>query len=288
LSAPHAASTPGEYSHVEYVFEPHSSSVPDVRGYLRALWDRRQFIAALADSDLRSTRARTTLGQMWAVLDPLFQASIYFFLYAVLRGGSAKQMQFLPVLIGDFFLFALTMTALTEGGASIKRAKSLMLNSTFPRALLPLTVVYKSLKRFLPAIVVFAILFPATGGRVGSGVLVLPLLFVVHVVMNVGIALLAATWVTLVADASNMMTYVGRILFFATPVVYPVALLSTKLQLALGWQPLFPVFASYQNIFTGGVPKPFFIFEAMVWAVVLLAVGSWVFLRHEREFAMHL
>ena len=30
------------------------------------------------------------LGRLWGVLDPLFQAGIYFFLYAVLRGSGAR------------------------------------------------------------------------------------------------------------------------------------------------------------------------------------------------------
>ena len=124
-------SSSGEYSNVEYVFEPHSATMPDLRGYISALWDRRQFMVALAKSDLRSQRMSTTLGNIWSVLDPLFQASIYFFLYAVLRRGSANQ-PFLPILIGDIYVFGLSMAALGEGGASITRAKGLMLNSTFP------------------------------------------------------------------------------------------------------------------------------------------------------------
>ena len=73
------------------------------------------------------------------------------------------------MLIAGFFLFSLSMAALGEGGQSIKRAKGLMLNSTFPRALLPVTSVYKSLRKFVPSACVFAVLFPLVGGKVGSG-----------------------------------------------------------------------------------------------------------------------
>ncbi len=86
----------GEYSDVEYVFEPHASTMPNLREYVEALWARRQFMAQLAQSDLRTLRSSTALGSIWAVLEPLFQAAIYFFLYAVLRGGNSSQLQFLP------------------------------------------------------------------------------------------------------------------------------------------------------------------------------------------------
>ena len=125
---------PDKYSDVEYVFEPHSSALPDMREYVAALWERRQFMVELARADLRTLRTSTALGNIWAVLDPLFSAGIYYFLYAVLRRGSTNQTKFLPVLIAGFFLFSLSMAALGEGGSSIKRAKGLMLNSTFPRS----------------------------------------------------------------------------------------------------------------------------------------------------------
>ena len=71
-----------------------------------------------------------------------------------------------------------------------------MLSSTFPKALLPLTTIYKSLRQFVTLGGVFAVLFLLIGGKFGLGLFVLPLLFVLQVVMNIGIALLVATFVT--------------------------------------------------------------------------------------------
>lgn len=278
----------GQYSDIEYVFEPHSNVLPDLREYLAALWDRRVFMVALAKSDLRSLRSNTSLGNLWGVLDPLFQAGIYYFLYTVLRSGSGSRVEFLPVLIADIFLFGLTTAALQEGGGSIKRGKGLVLNSTFPRALLPVTSVYKALRKFVPMAFVLAVLFPVVGGELGMGVFVLPLLFGLQVVMNVGIALLVSTFVTLVPDGSNFVGYLTRVLFFATPIIYPVALLPDSARMLVAWQPLFPLFASYQAVFSGEVPSPALVAQTAVWAAALLVIGGRVFLRHEREFTMHL
>ena len=268
----------GEYSNVEYVFEPHASTMPNIREYVDALWARRQFIAKLAQSDLRTLRSSTALGSLWAVLDPLFQAAIYFFLYAVLRGGQSSQVKFLPVLIGDIFLFGLTQSALGEGGQSIRRAKNLMLNSTFPRALLPVTSVYKALRQFVTIACVFAVLFPLVGGTLGPGLFVLPLLFV----------MLVSTFVVLVPDGTNVMAYVRQILFFATPVIYPVTLLPSSAKILVAWQPLFALFASYQAVLSGKMPSPSLVFQAALWSVAMLAIGGRIFLKREREFTIHL
>jgi ABC-type polysaccharide/polyol phosphate export permease len=272
-----------EYSDVEYVFEPNSTELPDVREYVAAIWERRVFMSHLVRSELRNRGSSTALGNLWSILDPLFQAAIYYFLYTVLRSESA-QADFLPVLIGGIFLFQLSVAAFGDAGQSLKRGKGLMLASTFPRAVLPITSVYKAVMAYIPNLCVFAVLFPLVGGEFGAGLLVFPLLFVIQIVMNLGIALLSSSIIAMVPDASNAISYVTRILFFATPVIYPVSLLPDSARALIGWQPLFPLFASYQAVFSGNVPSPALVLQAGASAVILLVAGAYIFLRHEREF----
>jgi teichoic acid transport system permease protein len=163
-----------------------------------------------------------------------------------------------------------------------------MLNSTFPRALLPLSALYRSYRRFIPSACVFVVLFPLVGGQIGPGLLLFPLVFALQIVMNIGIALLVATFVTLIADGTNVMQYISRILFFATPVIYPISLLPAGAKILIAWQPLFPLFACYQAILAGDVPSAFLLLETTLWAFALLVIGARVFLRHEREFSMKL
>ena len=85
----HGASSVRAYSDVEYVFEAHKAELPDLRVYLRDLLERRGFVTEKAKADIRGKRNSTVAGQLWAVLDPLFQAIIYFFLITVLRGGGS-------------------------------------------------------------------------------------------------------------------------------------------------------------------------------------------------------
>jgi ABC-type polysaccharide/polyol phosphate export permease len=278
--------TTAGYSDIEYVFEARSSTLPDVREYLRALWERRHFMQELARADLRAERSGRVLGNLWSVLNPLFQAAIYYFLFTVLRPRDDHS--FLPILIANFFFFSLSLSALGEGGSSVKRAKTLMLSSTFPRALLPLTSVYKSLRSFMTAACVLLVLFPLVGGRPGPGLFVFPLLFAIQVVMNVGIALAVSTYVVLVPDGSNVIQWVTRVLFFVTPVIYPVALLPAAAKAVLQFLPLYPIFAAYQAIFGGDVPSPGLVVMGALWAGILLVGGGRAFLKHEREFALHL
>jgi teichoic acid transport system permease protein len=279
-----------EYSDVEYVFEAHSTKRPAVREYVSDLWARRQFLKTLAAARLRGERSNTFMGELWGVLDPLFQAAIYIFVVAVIRGGRAGPDAWATatMIIAGVFFFNYTRAALNEGGRSILNSKGLMLNSSFPRALLPLAEIYKGLLEFLPSIVLYAIIHLAAQRPVGQGIFLLPLLFLLQTAMGIGMAFLVATATVYVRDTVNLLNYVTRILIFITPVIYPASSLTPALRAILSVNPLFPLFSAYQTIVLGGVPSVGQVLLTTFWAVVFLVVGYRVFVSHERAFALRL
>lgn len=278
-------------SGVEYVFEPrHARSMrlgefpAEFVGYARDIWQRRLFVKELARADIRRRHANTALGALWSILEPLFQVAIYFMLFTIIRRGS-RPIEFLPVLVWGIFCFQLVTSALNEGGTSIQRAQGLMLNSTFPRGLLPVATVYKGFLRFIPTIGVMAVVHVAVGAPLHWGLLLMPFLFSVQLVLSVGLALCMSTITVYFRDVQNAMSYIARILFFTTPIIYPLRLLPAGLVAVLKWQPLFGLFAAYQQIVGGGTPSVTYVVLAVAWSVVLLLVGAYLFMRHERDFA---
>ena len=277
------------YSDVEYVWEPHSAEVPALRPYLSDLWERRRFIAAMARAQIRGKRSSAVAGQLWAVLDPIFQAAIYFFLITILRGGSSRSTPaYLSALIFCVFLFNTTTVSLNEGGRSIINGKGLMLNSSFPRVMLPLTSVYKGLVNLVPSMAIYVVIHLVLGQPIGSGIAVLPLLLGIQTILNTGIAMLVATLTVFVRDISNALSYVSRLLLFTTPVIYPATTLSGSMQAILRWNPLFALFSAYREVVAGEVPDASLIFQALAFAVAIFLIGGRVFLSHERAFAMRL
>jgi teichoic acid transport system permease protein len=287
-SAPVAPRT-REYSDVVYTFEPHTSSMPPLRSYLASLWERRRFTAELAKAELRGPRSNTALGALWGVVDPLLQAMIYFFLIIIIRGGSGgRTLDFLPILIAGILLFTFTSGSFTGGGRSILNARGLMLNSTFPRALLPIAAVYGALLTFLPSIGIYATLHLALGHPIHLGLLFLPLVFLLQVVLSLGLALLFATLTVFIRDTVKLMGYLTRVLLFTSPIIFPVSQIPEGMRPWLHLNPLYCLFATYQVILGGAMPEPLKLLQIAGWAVFFLLVGAWVFLRHERAFAIRL
>ena len=155
-----------------------------------------------------------------------------------------------------------------------------MLNSAFPRAVLPLSQVYKGLVAFVPTVVVYVGIYAIWGADLQIGLLALPGLFAIQLTMNVGIALLMSTMVVFFRDTENALRYIQRFLFFTTPVIWPYTLLSDELQALLEYHPLYPLFTSYQMVLGGGTADAELVVRAAVWALILLVGGGWAFLRN--------
>jgi teichoic acid transport system permease protein len=281
--------TSREYSDVVQVFEPNTLTLPKLGDYVRDVWARRTFITELASAEIRGQQSSTFLGELWSLADPMFQAAIYYFLFVVIRGGTggAKSTSFITVIIGSVFFFNYTRIAINDGGRSIFRHKGLVLNALFPRALLTVSEVYKGLLATWPALAIYAVIHVALGAPITTAILALPLLLVLQSAMNFGLALLFSTLTIYVKDMNNLLNYILRVLTFATPVVYPVSTLQPNVKQLLIWNPLFPLFSAYQGVITGQTPTAGQIIACTLWSIVLVTFGGWVFLRHERSFALH-
>ena len=280
--APVAADDPSE---VVAVFGPEGNAVrPSLREYLAAMWDRRPFAFALAHADLGAQRSGTVLGRLWPVIDAVFQAGLYWMLFSVLRQDTDASM--LTLIVGSLFLFSITSAGLSEGPRSIRASKHLILNSTFPLAILPATSLLKALLRFRLMIPVYVALHLLVKAPVGMGIAVLPLLFDLQLVITAGLVLLLAVTTTKVRDFDPMLNYLVRIIMFTTPVIYPATLFPEGLKPVISAvNPFFALFSAYQAVILGQVPEVADVAQAAIWATILLVVGTRAFRRHEHTFA---
>ncbi len=278
-----------EYSDVEYVFVPQDNTLPPLREYLRNVWERRAFMRESARATVATANAGTFLGGTWRLLDPIFQALIYWFLFTAIRGRGGSD--YLLMVVSGVFLFTFTMNVWNEGGRSIQRSKGLVLNSTFPLATLPVSIVYREIQNLVPTLGVYFLFHLAFGGVWSSALLMLPFLLCIQVLISLGLALIFSTLTVYIPDMSQLLNYITRIMLFVTPVIYPAEQLNQLpgiVHTILHFNPLFTLFSAYQQVFTGSVPDPGLVFQAIIWALVLPLFGFRLFVSRERGFALRI
>jgi ABC-type polysaccharide/polyol phosphate export permease len=277
-----------DFAEEHHVYEPHLVGLPPMVPYVKEAWRRRTFSFELSRTKLRSQHFNTVFGQLWLVLNPLLLASVYFVLVDILRGGSSRP-GFFAHLVAGIFAYHLVSDAVRDGTKSVVTGGRLILNSAFPRVLLPLASVVSATKRFVPTMVIYVPIHFVSGLSVGLVTLwVIPLL-VLLLVMASGLAMIVAALQVYFRDLKNLMPYLLRVWLFASPVLYFAHEMPEKYRFLLDVNPLGQLLAAWSDVINlGQPPSTHELVVAAAWAFSLLIAGFVFFVSREREFAVRL
>jgi ABC-type polysaccharide/polyol phosphate export permease len=271
-----------------HVYEPHKVGLPPLRPYFHALWQRRQFIFQLARTNLRADNFNTTFGQLWLVLNPVFLGLIYFMLVTIIRNGG-RGPEFLAHIMICVFSFRLVSSTVSSGARSVVGGGKLILNTAFPRLLLPLECVLESILRFLPTVLFFAVVFVLVGLPFGPHLLWTIPIFIELIVFAAGAAMIVATAQVYFRDLTNFLPYFTRIWLYTSPILFTIEDIPTRLKPILSLNPMYPMLGALNDVVIDGLNPPAnFILWGYAWAFSSLLVGTLLFISREREFAIRL
>src|SRR4051794_29645778 len=146
-----------EYLGEHHVYRPHRAGLPPLGRYLTELWRRRTFVRELARAELKAQNYQTAFGQLWLVLNPLLNAAVYFFLVDILSSGKNRPSNYITHLLAGIFAYTFFSGGVSQAAGSVVGGGRLILNTAFPRLLLPWTQIVIAFFRFLPTLPVLAL-----------------------------------------------------------------------------------------------------------------------------------
>ena len=278
-----------DYTGNYHVYEPFQVGLPPMRPYLRELWRRRQFALQLSKTKLRAKHFDTALGQLWLVITPLLMAFVYFLLITVIRGGS-RGADFFAHLVAALFLFHLFSQSVQQGANSIVGGGKLILNTAFPRILLPFSSVVWAFRRFLPTIPIAAVIHLIVGVPVGWAILFVIPIVAVTLLIATGVACFVAALQVYFRDLSNLLPHVLRIWLYTTPILYTADQATERgLGVFLWLNPMAPVIRSLAaTVDHQKLPNATVFLGGLAWGIGLFVLGVLFFISRERELAVRL
>ena len=288
-----AAATPphhreNDFAEQHHVYEPHLVGLPPLVPYIREAWRRRSFAVELARTRLRAQHFNTAFGQLWLVLNPLMLACVYFILVDILRGG-ANRPGFFAHLVAGIFAYHLVSDAVRNGTKSVVSGGRLILNSAFPRVLLPCSSVVQAIIRFIPTVVIYIPLHIASGLPLGTSLPWALVLLALLLVLSTGLAMIVGALQVYFRDLKSFMPYLLRVWLFASPVLYYADQMPDKYHFLLYINPLGELLSAWSDVINQGLaPTVEQLAIGSAWAFGLLITGFLFFVSREREFAVRL
>lgn len=283
------AAVEDEFTSTFHVYEPHRAGLPKLGPYIRELWHRREFAAELSKAGMRSANTRTVFGQMWLVINPLLLAGVYYLLINIVRGGDAGGMEFFAHLTAGLFTFYFVSGCMQAGAGSVVGGGKLLLNTAFPRLLMPLSAVRTAFFRFAPTLGVYAVIHVVAGNPVNWRTPLALVFLALIVVFATGMAMIFAVLQVYFRDTSSFMPYIVRIWLYLSPVLWYAEQAPDTLRAVLPINPLFALLGGWSDLLVRGqLPPPGFWFIGAAWALGAAVVGALFFMSREREFAVRI
>ena len=280
-----------QFEPIYHHYGPHRVGLPPLVPYFRELWHRRAFAAEMSKATMRGANTTTFFGQAWLILNPLLLAGVYYLLVTIIRGRDEPGL-FVHLTLG-LFAFNIVSTSITSGANSVTGSGKLLINTAFPRLLMPLAAVRTAFFRFLPTVPVYFVFHVIFLPRDWHPRMILALYFLgTLVVFSMGLAAFFATLQVYFRDTSNFLPYFVRIWMYVSPVLWLPEMIErmprwilTLIQI----NPLYSMLGGYAELIQEGTIPPFYMWlTALAWAVGAVAVGFLYFMSREREFAVRL
>lgn len=220
-------------------------------GMFSALWRYRHFILSSIRGESMARYARSRLGLLWSVLNPLAQATIYAVVLAGIIGaklggvaGSAAYPIYLMAGLAAWGLFSeivnRCLTIFIEYSGPLKKI-------AFPRLCLPIIVLGGALVNHALLLLAIAIVFVFLGELPGLAWLVLPLGAALIATFAFGLGLTLGMFNVFSRDVGQVMSVVLQMWFWLTPIVYTNDTLSPNLKWLIAFNPMVALVGIYQQ-----------------------------------------
>lgn len=247
----------------------------------------------LSMRDVSVRYKQTVMGLGWAVIRPIASMVIFSVVFGRLARVPSDGIPYPLFCLCAMIPWTYFSTAFTTSSQSLVANANMIKKVYFPRVIVPMTPVLGGLIDFGVAMAILAVMMPIYGVYPGTGIVVLPLLILIMMTAAAGIGLWLSAMAVQYRDVSQAMPFVGQILMYAAPVVWPVTLIThqfpehaASLRLLYGLYPMAGVIEGFRAALLNSGPMPWdLIAIGGAVSVALLVSGVFYFRRLERTFA---
>lgn len=261
---------------------------------MRSLIARRELIHALVSREMKARYKGSSLGVLWSLLTPLFMAAIYAFFFRLISGRAANTSS---IIVG-VFAWQFTANSIQQGMGCISNNGNLVKKVSFPRVILPVSVISAAgvdyLISLLVQIGVVGFLLWQGGEFFTLQLLILPVILLFHAWFNLGLAMLLGSMNVYYRDTQHFVGVALSALFFLSPAMYDLSFVNRLagdmhplLMKVYLLNPLAGIFTAYRWAFLPGsvFPADPWMWVGLGWPLPFTLLAALIFKKAQRNFA---
>lgn len=257
---------------------------------LNEVWQYRDLVYLFVYRDFVAQYKQTILGPLWHVIQPLLTTVIF----TIIFGKVAK----LPTDGLPPFLFYLAGTVIWQYFAAVLTGSSgtFIQNAAifgkvyFPRLVMPISTLLSKLIAFGIQFAIFLgfLLYfwlHETALQPNLWMLATPVLLLLMAMLGLGLGVIVSALTTRYRDLQILVSFGVQLLMYATPVIYPLSMISEQYRWLVVLNPIAPIVETFRYAFLGSGTIDLVYLSYSTLVIVLIFVGGvMLFNKVERTF----
>ena len=254
---------------------------------ITTLWQYRDLCWTLSIRDIQIRYKQTLLGAAWAVIQPLASSGIATIIFGQILGlASGTLTEYFLEVFPAMILWTLFASIVTQSSNSLLSNAEMLRKVYFPRLIIPISSAGAPLLDFaVSTITLLAVLLLLAPSAI-SALAIFPFAIASTLTAALGIGFALSAFTAIYRDFRLILTFITQLLFFLTPIMYPL-----HDRIPENWLPLFtinPMFGPIAAIKNSLASQPIhwnaFAISFSV-GVACLVIGFAIFNKIERQFA---
>lgn len=258
----------------------------------RCLHENRDLLVPLIRRNVEVRYRGSILGLLWSFAQPLIMLCVYTFVFSVvfkMRWGDnvgESKAEFAVIMFCGMAIFNIFSESVSTSCGVIVNSPNYVKKVIFPLETLPVAQVFSTL---IVGMAWFVLLFFGTIAvyrEVYWTMLLLPLVLIPLTLFTMGISLFVASLGVYIRDVQHMIGVLLQVLFFMTPIFYPISRVPEKYQWVLKMNPLTIIIEEARKIFLRGeLPDWTFLLISTAVGLLVCHLGFVWFTKTKKGFA---
>ncbi len=251
------------------------------------IWTYRELFYFFTWRDIKIKYKQTALGFLWAILQPLLMMIIFTLFFGRALNIPSQSLPYPIFVFSGLLLWNTFSSGLTASANSMVNNAPIIKKIYFPRLVIPVSSIFVAIFDFLMAFILFVGLLIFYQQSVSlTAFWSWPLAIVICLIGTMGPGTFLAALNVKYRDFRYVIPFLVQVLFFLTPVIYPISLLKyPMLQYLLALSPMYAAIELFRYPLTGAELDLAFLLMSLSSSLIILVAGLVYFKRTEDFFA---
>jgi lipopolysaccharide transport system permease protein len=252
---------------------------------LSNLWAYRELLYFLTVRDIKIRYKQTALGVLWAVLQPVLTTAIFTVLFSRFAQFETKQVPYPLFALSGLMIWLFVHTSITMASNSFVGNVNLVTKVYFPRLIVPISAVLAGLFDLLISFAILVILMIFYGTAPSAKIAFMPLFLILAIIQTLAIGTLTSALNVRFRDVKFALPFILQVWMIASPIFYPMNILSEKWRLLFAINPLTGILEGFRSSLFGTSFDWEVIGISAVSTLFITIFSLFVFKRMEDDFA---